>query len=60
MKVIEQSRADMCMGHLETGFEMMRGMKNEHGYSKSIFSKFDSVFSGHFHHKSDDGQIYYL
>ena len=61
MKVIEQSRSDMCMGHLEiAGFEMMRGMKNEHGYSKSIFSKFDSVFSGHFHHKSDDGQIYYL
>ena len=61
MKIIDQSRADMCMGHLEiAGFEMMKGMKNEHGYSKSIFSKFDSVFSGHFHHKSDDGQIYYL
>ena len=38
----------------------MKGMKNEHGYNKSIFTKFDSVFSGHFHHKSDDGQIYYL
>ena len=38
MKVIEQSRSDMCMGHLEiAGFEMMKGMKNEHGYSKSIF-----------------------
>ena len=22
--------------------------------------KFDTVFSGHFHHKSDDGHIYYL
>ena len=49
------------MGHLEiSGFEMMKGMKSEHGYDKSIFTKFDSVFSGHFHHKSDDGQIYYL
>ncbi len=61
MKTIEQSRADMCMGHLEiAGFEMMKGIKNEHGYDKSLFAKFDSVFSGHFHHKSDDGQIYYL
>jgi len=61
MDIIEKSRADICMGHLEiSGFEMTKGMKNEHGYDKSIFSKFDSVFSGHFHHKSDDGQIYYL
>ena len=61
MKKIEESRADICMGHLEiSGFEMMKGMKSEHGYDKSIFTKFDSVFSGHFHHKSDDGQIYYL
>ena len=61
MKMIENSRADMCMGHLEiAGFEMMKGMKNEHGINKSVFTKFDTVFSGHFHHKSDDGHIYYL
>lgn len=61
MTSISDSRADMCMGHLEiVGFEMIRGMKNEHGINKSIFTKFDTVFSGHFHHKSDDGHIYYL
>ena len=61
LKAIDDSRADMCMGHLEVaGFEMMKGMVNEHGYDKSVFGKFDTVFSGHFHHKSDDGHIYYL
>ena len=27
---------------------------------KELFRRFDIVMSGHFHHKSDDGQIYYL
>ena len=30
------------------------------GRDKEFFRKFDTVMSGHFHHKSDDGQIYYL
>ena len=61
MKALDDSKSEICMGHLEVaGFEMMKGMKNEHGYDKSLFRKFDTVFSGHFHHKSDDGQIYYL
>ena len=61
MSSIEKSKSEMCMGHLEiAGFEMMKGMKNEHGINKSVFTKFDTVFSGHFHHKSDDGHIYYL
>ena len=61
MSAIEKSKSEMCMGHLEiAGFEMMKGMKNEHGINKSVFTKFDTVFSGHFHHKSDDGHIYYL
>ena len=59
--MIDETTAQICMGHLEiAGFEMMKGMKNEHGLSKELFQKFDTVFSGHFHHKSDDGQIYYL
>ena len=59
--MIDETTAQICMGHLEiAGFEMMKGMKNEHGLSKALFKKFDTVFSGHFHHKSDDGQIYYL
>ena len=49
------------MGHLEVkGFQMHKGQINDHGYDKELFKKFHTVFSGHFHHKSDDGQIYYL
>ena len=52
---------NICMGHLEiNGFEMHKGHYSEAGYPKEMFKKFDTVFSGHFHKKSDDGQIYYL
>ena len=58
---IDETRAQLCMGHLEiNGFEMHSGHKSENGYSKDIFKKFDTVFSGHFHKKSDDGQVFYL
>ena len=49
------------MGHLEiSGFQMYRGQYSENGYDRELFRRFDTIFSGHFHHKSDDGQIYYL
>ena len=59
--IIKETNAPICMGHLEiAGFQMMKGFVNEHGLDKSVFRKFDTVFSGHFHIKSDDGHIYYL
>jgi DNA repair exonuclease SbcCD nuclease subunit len=58
---INQTTADICMGHFEiAGFAMYRGMESHDGLSKETFQKFDMVFSGHYHHKSDDGHIYYL
>ena len=58
---IENSNAEICMGHLEVkGFEMHRGHMNEQGLDRSMFHRFEKVLSGHFHKKSDDGQIYYL
>ena len=61
MRKIAMSDADICMGHLEiNGFEMHKGHFSESGYPKEMFKKFDTVFSGHFHKKSDDGHIYYL
>lgn len=61
LKEIKETTADICMGHLEvSGFAMYRGVESHEGMSKETFSKFDMVFSGHYHHKSDDGHIYYL
>ena len=58
---IKDTDAKICMGHLEiNGFEMHKGHFSENGYPKEIFNTFSTVFSGHFHKKSDDGKIYYL
>ena len=56
-----ETTADTLMGHLEIdGFQMYAGHESKGGTPKKLFQKFDTVMSGHFHHKSDDGQIYYL
>ena len=58
---IKNTKSQILLGHLELqGFEMYRGSVNHHGLSASLFSKFDKVFSGHFHHKSSIGNITYL
>jgi DNA repair exonuclease SbcCD nuclease subunit len=58
---IDKSTAQIVMGHLEIkGFEMHKGHLNEQGLDKNLFKRFEKVISGHFHKKSDDGQVYYL
>ena len=61
MYAIDQSKSDICLGHLEfQGFEMYRGAVIDHGLSHKSFQKFDMVCSGHFHHKSSKDNIHYL
>lgn len=61
MEYIKSTTAQIAMGHLEiAGFEMYRGSVNDHGFDKHIFDKFDMAMSGHFHHKSNYGNIFYL
>jgi len=61
MTALKKSRAEIVFGHLEiAGFEMNKGYRTDRGYDSKLFQRFDSCFSGHFHHKSDDGHIYYL
>ena len=58
---MKNTKAEICMGHFEiAGFSMYRGMESHDGLSKDTFNKFDLVFSGHYHHRSSDGQIHYL
>ena len=59
--MINKSRAPMCMGHLElNGFRATPGHMMEHGMKWDIFKKFKKTFSGHYHCRSNEENIYYL
>ena len=61
VKYLQQAKADICFGHLElSGFEQHKGHWAQQGYEKDLFKRFELVFSGHYHRKSNDGQVYYL
>jgi len=61
MKAISDTRSQVLFGHLELkGYQMQRGIVSDHGQDSNIFSKFDIVCSGHYHHKSSHGNINYL
>ena len=60
-KIIQNSNSKCAMGHLElSGFRAHRGIIMDHGHASELYSKFEKVFSGHYHTRSDDGRIYYL
>ncbi len=58
---LNETDSKVVMGHLEiSGFQAIPGHIFEGGLKPSSFDKFDKVFSGHFHHKSEKGNIKYL
>ena len=60
-EAITKPKASILMGHLElSGFTMHRGQISDHGMDRSIFDKFDKVFSGHYHHRSTIGNVSYI
>ena len=61
MKFLQGCKAPVCGAHLELeGFEMQAGIPCTHGMSAKHFSRFETVLSGHFHTKSQSGNIHYL
>ena len=60
-KLLEKSKCPVVMGHLElNNFYSNRIHKMENGASRAPYKKFDKVFSGHYHHRSNEDNIYYL
>jgi DNA repair exonuclease SbcCD nuclease subunit len=61
LNLIKKSKSKVVMGHLElNGFKATRGHMMETGMDVNTFDKFEKVYSGHFHTRSNDGKIFYL
>ncbi len=61
LKAINNSKSTVCMGHLEfKGFRIHRGYVMEQGTDVELFDKFEKVYSGHYHTRSDNGKAFYL
>ena len=61
IKSLKKSKSPVVMGHLElNGFVVTQQVIMDHGFDMKYFKKFDKVFSGHVHTRSNQGDIYYL
>ena len=61
LEFIENSRSEIVLGHFEiAGFQMDKNTTCHDGLDRDILRRYDVVLSGHFHHKSSDGQITYV
>jgi DNA repair exonuclease SbcCD nuclease subunit len=55
------AKASICMGHFEIeGALMQPGMTCQHGLDHTYLKRYDKVYSGHFHHKSEVKNIHYV
>ena len=61
-RFINKTKSQVCFGHFDLeGFEMMKGVKSAyHSRSPRFLDKYDTVYTGHFHTRNDNGHIYYL
>lgn len=58
---LSKSNADVVFGHFEiTGYEVVRGVRHEGGMNPTALNRFKQVYSGHFHCKQENGNIFYL
>lgn len=60
-QIIQNTKCKVVMGHLElNGFSVNSSVVMEHGLDPKVFDKFEKVFSGHYHTRSNNGKIFYL
>ena len=60
-KEIDKTDATVAFGHLELiGFKVNNYVTMDHGTDPGKFDKFERVYSGHFHTRSNNGKVYYL
>ena len=58
---IKTASAPILVGHLELyGYDVIRGVKYNEGMDAKLFSRYEQVFTGHFHCRQEHGNIYYL
>lgn len=57
---IDKTKSEMCIGHWElNGFYFYKGIKST-GIDPNFLSKYNQVYSGHFHTISESGNIKYI
>lgn len=60
-RLLSTSSCAFVLGHLEiNGFQMYRGVPQHEGMDPNVLARFAQVFSGHFHHRSQNHNITYL
>ena len=61
IKLIEKTTCKCAMGHRELqGVIVNRQLVMDHGLESKLFEKFDRVYSGHYHTRSNNGTVFYL
>jgi DNA repair exonuclease SbcCD nuclease subunit len=58
---LKKSKCPIVMGHLELqGFYANKMHLMDHGHDRHPYKKFEKVYSGHYHHRSEEDNIHYL
>jgi DNA repair exonuclease SbcCD nuclease subunit len=61
IEFIKNCKADWLGGHLELmGFDVLKGVPAHNGMDPDLFNRFEQVISGHYHTKSEKGNVKYL
>lgn len=61
VKFIRESNSEFCFGHFELeGFEMDAGNFCQEGMDSDVLKRYELVMTGHFHHRSQKGNILYV